>query len=742
MSNNFKVIKRNGNVVEFKKSKIKNAILRTFENDPSKKDISDLITKTIEKIDKLSIDEIATRQINDCVEESLMELNYFKEARSFILYRETIKKIQSISADNNAMSDYIFMDKYSRYIPSKRRRETWDEAVDRVRDMHIKKYPQIETSIQWAFEQVREKRVLPSMRSMQFGGEPIEEKPSRMYNCSYSPIDRVEFFNEAMYLLLVGCGVGFSVEFENIEKLPIIQEPSADKIVHHTLTDSIEGWADSVKILIDSYINGYTVEFIYKKIRKRGSKIRSGGKAPGHIPLRKTLEKIRLILDSSVGRKLKTIEAYDIIMHISDCVLAGGVRRSSAICLISPNDVDMLQAKTGNWFYENPQRARSNNSVRLIRDQVTKDEFIRIFNTQKEFGEPAFYFASDKDVGTNPCVEIGLNPYLPTGYTLTDGTILEEKTSGFQMCNLTTANGALLKTKTDFRKAIKALAIIGTCQAGYTDFKYLGNITSELCKREALLGISITGIMDSPDITLNKNLLREMSELAIKTNKKFAKLIGINQSARVCCVKPEGTSSILLNTASGIHPRYAKRYFRRIQANIDDPVYQHFNKNNPHCCEKSVWNPNGTDDVITFCVECPDGAITKNDIDAIQFLNIVKLVQENWVMTGTALPDSTLNLNHNVSNTVNVKSHEWNDVAEYIWENRNYFTGVSMIPDNGDEIYEQAPHQEINNDSDEHIWSQYTQTYKNVDYTELKEDSDNTKLKQVVACSSGSCELK
>jgi ribonucleoside-diphosphate reductase alpha chain len=740
----YSVVKRGGMTEEFDQSKIETAIEYAFDRDIEDVDLDALVDCVLECILDAGKEIISTEEINDYAERCLMNKGYYDEARNFILYREQTKNIRKMSTDNDTMSQYIFQSRYSRYLPRKRRRETWNETVDRVRDMHIQKYPKVEKDIIWAFEQVRQKVVLPSMRSMQFGGAPILNKHARMYNCTYSAIDRMDFYSESMYLLLCGCGVGFSVEFSNIDKLPELKTPSFTEIVHHTIEDSIEGWADAVKVLMNSYVEGYTVEFIYKKVRKQGVPIKSGGKAPGHIPLRRALENIRAILDGACKRetpKLKTIEAYDIVMHISDAVLSGGVRRSATICLFSPDDIDMMTAKTGNWFEENPQRGRSNNSAKLVRSETTKEQFMRIFETQKEFGEPGFYFVNNTDTGTNPCCEIGLNPYLPEGYVMPDGEVLKEKTTGFQFCNLTTINGATLKSSADFENAIKAATIIGTCQAGFNEFDYLTKYTNEICRRESLLGVSITGMMDAPDIALNPELQREMALLAVECNKKFAKKIGIPQAARVTCVKPEGTSSILLNTASGIHPRFAPRYFRRIQANVHDPVYQHFKEQNPHCCEPSVYSANQTDDVITFCVKSPDGAITKDDLTALEFLQKVKSTQENWVIPGTARPDSTPELNHNVSNTITVKPHEWDAVRDFIYDNRELFTGISLIPDD-DSIYQQAPHQQVLTDDDEARWSNFLETYEKIDYTTLNEEDDQTEHKQIVACGGNNCEIK
>jgi ribonucleoside-diphosphate reductase alpha chain len=737
---NCSVVKRRGYKESFDQGKLYTAIDYAFDDGiPDDEIIDSILTEIIDSNTQI----ISTEELNDMVERTLMSRGYFNEARNFILYREQHKNIRSMSTDNDTMSEYIFTNRYSRYLPRKHRRETWNEAVDRVRDMHLDKYPMISDEIIWSFEQVRQKRVLPSMRSMQFGGSPIKKKNERIYNCTASSCDRIKFFSETMELLLAGCGVGFDVTFDSLNKMPGFVIPDMKKIEFITIEDSIEGWADSIYTLINSYTTGVTIEFDYSKIRKSGSKIKSGGNAPGHVPLRRAIEKIRTIMDTIVERDgcMRPIEGYDITMHIADSVLSGGVRRSATLCLFSPDDDEMMNAKVGDWFINHPHRARSNNSVKLIRSETSKELFMRIFNKQKEFGEPGFYFVEDNSYLTNPCCEIGLNAILPKGHEMPDGSTLPEDTSGFSFCNLTTVNGSMLKTMEDFEKAVRAATIIGTCQAGYTNFKYHDSITEEIVKRESLLGVSITGIMDSPEITLVPENLNEMADLTIEVNKDIAKKIGINPASRLTTVKPEGSTSILLNTASGIHPRYAKRYFRRIQANKNDPVYKHFKEKNPHCCEQSVWSNNGTDDVITFCVESPKDCIVKDDLTALEFLEIVKMVQENWVIRGTANPDTSPGLTHNVSNTVTVSKDEWDDVADFIYENRKYFTGVSLIPDNGDTIYEQAPHQMIRGHDDEATWTNYIESYEKVDYTKLNEDEDVTNHKSIIVCAGGTCDI-
>ncbi len=591
-----------------------------------------------------------------------------------------------------ALQDYTFVSKYARYDKDKKRRETWDESVNRVRDMHLRKYPQISEDINWAFEQVREKKVLGSQRALQFGGKPIEKKNERIYNCCFSYCDRLRFFQETMFLLLCGAGVGFSVQKHHIAKLPNFSKSARNNHKTYIIPDSIEGWADALGILLSSYFengifdnySGYYVDFNYSLIRPKGTLLSSGaGKAPGPEPLRESLECIRKLLDRCIKNKqtqLRPIDAYDIVMHASESILSGGVRRSATICLFSPNDEDMINAKIGNWRYENPQRARSNNSAVLLRDKTTFEEFEKLIKSTKEFGEPGFYWVDDLEFGCNPCNEIGLYAYDNKG------------NSGFHFCNLVEINGKKIKTIEDFEIACKAATIIGTCQAGYTKFDYLGEVTENITKREALLGISITGLMENPDILLNAENQKKMAKLVKKWNEIYAGKIGINPSARSLCIKPAGTTSCLLGTSSGIHPHHARRYFRRVQANELEIPYQYFAQYNPLTVEKSVWSANKTDSVISFCVEVEKGSKLKNDISAIEMLKIVKNAQQNWVEYGTNTDRCVdKRLRHNVSNTVTVKPDEWEEVAKFIYDNRSFFGGVSLMAQSGDKDYPQAP---------------------------------------------------
>lgn len=612
-------------------------------------------------------------------------------------------KLMSIKA----LSDYTFYSRYARYNKDKKRRETWDEAVGRVFEMHRKKYakqieenPELEQLIGFAQSMQTKKRVLAAQRSLQFAGDPIFKHELKMFNCLFTHIDRERSFQEIMYSLLCGCGVGFSVQKQHVQKLGHIFRIKGDVVKHYIVEDSIEGWADAVGVLMDSYFckneqwqeyHGATVEFNFAKIRPEGTLIAGQFKAPGPNGLRTSLEKIRQVIEQRISSidytnsdefylQLRPIDAYDIIMHISDAVLSGGVRRSATLCLFSHNDEEMLNAKIGDWFITNPQRARSNNSAALLKGNVSKEEFHKLMESTKQFGEPGFIWLDDLDIGYNPCVEIGLYPKTRDGR------------SGFQGCNLTEINGKWCDTKENFLKACEASAIIGTLQAGYTDFKYLSPESKEIFEEEALLGCSITGMMDNPDLLFDPEIQNEAARFILETNEKVAKMLGIKPCARATCVKPAGSTSCVLGTSSGIHPHHAKRYIRRVQANKSEFCLQETEKRNPSAVEDSVWSTNKTDKVISFLCEVPPGAIVKNQLKAVELLEKVKLTQQNWVSSGTVLDRCVNKKNrHNVSNTITVKPDEWDDVENFIFDNQEWFAGISLLPASGDLDYAQAP---------------------------------------------------
>jgi ribonucleoside-diphosphate reductase alpha chain len=540
------------------------------------------------------------------------------------------------------------------------------------------------------------KKVLGSQRALQFGGDPILKRHAKIYNCTASYCDRPRFFQECFWLLLCGSGTGFSVQKHHVAKLPSLEHDVEEgQATKYVIEDSIEGWADALGVLLSSYFSkpvdefkqykNVHIVFDYSNIRPKGAALASGvGKAPGYEPLANGLEKIRALLDIRIAngqKKLRPIDAYDIVMHSSDAVLSGGVRRSASLALFSHDDEEMAKAKTGNWYIDNPQRARSNNSALLLKNETTYEEFATLMESVKEFGEPGFIWSDSTEMVFNPCVEISLYPVNEVNGK-----------SGFQGCNLSTINCSSIVDEEDFYERCKAAAMIGTLQAGFTKLDYLGKDSETIFEREALLGVSMTGIMEKHDLILSEEVLKKGAKIAVDTNKKMAQKININQAARVTCLKPEGTSSSMLGTSSGIHPHHAKRYIRHVQANVLEAPFQHFKKLNPQACEKSSWSANNTDEVIKFPIEVPDGAKLKNQLPAVEMLGIVKDTQKNWVQSGKNRSLCTQEyLSHNVSNTVTVKPDEWDAVTKYIYDNRKYFAGISLIPQSGDKDYPQAP---------------------------------------------------
>lgn len=610
--------------------------------------------------------------------------------------------IDAQSAAKTMLSESKFYMDYSRFNEELGRYETWDDAVERVMNMHREKYahvmtPELEELISFAEQAYKDKVVLGSQRALQFGGPQIFAHNAKLYNCSASYVDRPRFFQEAMYLLLAGCGVGFSVQKHHIAKLPKLRKPSVEDSKVFVIPDSIEGWADAFGVLLSSYFEdggsfpeykGKTVHFDPSQIRPRGAFISGGFKAPGPDGLMRSLEMCRKLLNSIVGPftlsavPMEPIHAYDFVMHMADAVLSGGIRRAATICIFSKDDHAMLTAKTGNWFETNPQRGRSNNSALLVRDELTREEWAKIMESVKDYGEPGFIFAEDAEFLFNPCVEIGLR-----GYT-------EDGRSGFQFCNLVEGNGGQATSREKLMRIAKAGAILGTLQAGYTDFKYLSPESKEITEREALLGVSITGWMSNPDVLFNPQNMQDAAQHVVEVNKQVAALIGINPAARCTTVKPSGNASVLLGTASGIHGDHAPRYFRNVQMNDSHEVPKLIAKTNPKMVEKSVWSSNGTDVVVSFPVTADEGSIFKKDLLGVKQLEYVKLAQQNWIEYGKSKEHCVdERLSHNVSNTITVD--DWDEVEEYIYNNRYHFAGISLLSAFGDRALPQSPFTEV-----------------------------------------------
>ena len=592
------------------------------------------------------------------------------------------------------LSQTKFYEGYSRFMESENRYESWDEAVDRVIDMHEKNYINNNNTLQPFLEEARkaykEQRVLGAQRALQFGGDQLMKHQMRMYNCTSSYVDRPAFFGEVFYILLCGAGAGFSVQKHHIKKLPKLQNRNK-QAKGYIVEDSIEGWASALDVLMSSFFvgggkypdyEGRRVYFDLSQIRPKGAYISGGFKAPGPNGLRRSLDKIEhllqgIVLDSKEPVAVTPITAYDITMHAADAVLSGGVRRSATICLFSPDDEEMMNAKTGNWFMENPQRGRSNNSAVIVRDKTTPEEFGKIMESVKQFGEPGFVFVESTEHTTNPCVEIGMYPQY-------------NKKSGWQGCNLTEINGGKCNTEEDFYKACRAASILGTLQAGYTDFKFLTDTSKLIFDREALLGVSITGWMNNPDILFNERVLQKGAEIVKEVNKEVAKVIGINAAARTTCVKPSGNASVLLQTASGIHAEHSNMYIRNVQMNKESEITQAIMKTNPYMVEDSVWSAGGTDVVVSFPILPKKGSLYKDNLLGVKHLELVKKAQKYWVEAGTNEDlCADKGVRHNVSNTIIVD--DWDNVERYVFENRHSFAGISFLAMSGDKDYNQAP---------------------------------------------------
>ena len=703
------------------------------------------VIKTV--LNSLSHEIVDVEVVQDAVETALMRHGQFAVAKAYILYRhqrQEARQLRAKAVDPKGLSDYIHAGKYARYLPELKRREVYEETVARVEGMHIQQFPQMETEIREAFDLVRAKRLLPSMRSMQFAGAAILANHNRIYNCSFSLVDRFEAFSEALFLLLSGCGVGYSVQFDHVENLPSIPYIDTKNVVHHVVEDNIEGWADALKALLQSYQDRTNLEFSFYKIRPAGTPLKtSGGRAPGHLKLKESLERIRVVLSAAQGRKLRPIECHRIMCFAADAVLSGGIRRSAMIALFSLDDSEMMYAKTGNWFDRDPWFTNANNSVVLKRDEVKKKQFKRIFQMTRQWGEPGFYFTNDYDYGTNPCCEIGLNPKLVVDKALkaklSERDIhvkIGETHTGWAFCNLCEINAAKFTSLEDFQAAAKAATLIGTLQASYTRMPYLGWVSESIAEKEALLGIGMTGMLDATDISCNPDFQKTVALQIKQWNAEYAARLGIHPATRTTCVKPSGTTSLELGcVGSGHHAHHARRYIRRVTADELEYVFQTFKKVNPHMC---VRKPDGKW-VIEFPVEAPAGATIKDDLGAIQFLDMVKSTQQNWVLPGTADDSASPGLTHNVSNTVTVKPEEWDEVADYLWANREFFTGVSLLASTGDKDFAFAPNEAILTPADEHRWNDILAGYNPVDYTSLMEATDATDLTSEVACAGGLC---
>jgi len=615
-----------------------------------------------------------------------------------------------MNKSNRLLSEVVAYRTYAKYLAPLNRRETLTETINRNMIMHLDKFPKLSRDIIKAYKQVHDLKVMPSMRSLQFGGEAIVKNNVRLFNCAFSHISYPRVFAEALYLLLSGTGFGFSVQKRHISQLPSLRMPKEEGsyLVH----DSIEGWAEALNRLMDGYFYGsIRPVFNFSQVRPKGSYlVTSGAKAPGPEPLKLMLNKVETMLRAAIGRKLTDLEVHDVICLVSDCVLAGGIRRAALISLFDRDSEAMLTSKHGNWWEKNPQRARANNSAVLPRGEVSRDEFFHIYDMciKSNAGEPGFFWTNDPDWGTNPCAEIALQSN--------------------QFCNLSTTNLTGIKNERDLENRVYAASFLGTLQASYTDFPYLGERWKQVTEREALIGCSFTGIADATSLTGTQ--LQSSAALVLEVNSKYAKKLGINESARTTAIKPEGTASCVLGSSSGIHARHDQYYLRRVRMNRDDELAKYLGTVIPELIEDDLFSKTGV--VVTIPQESPERAVLRNKESAIELFDRVKLYYNSWIMPGHRSGVNT----HNVSCTINYRPDEVDALREKLWDDREQYAAVSLLPSD-DSVYQQAPFESCTKE----IFEKYDKMVNDIDLGRVMEMEDNTSRAEALACGGGQCEI-
>ena len=624
----------------------------------------------------------------------------------------TIKTQINMDLGLEALSSITVFSKYAKYLPKLKRRETWDEIVDRYQEMMINKYPKLEEAIVESAKFIRDKKVLPSMRAMQFAGLALEVNNARGYNCAYLPVDSLYSFSETMFLLLGGSGVGFSVQKHHVEQLPIIIKQETYKMRNYLIEDSIMGWADSIKMLMKFYFEGGPKpKFDFRAIRHKGARlVTAGGKAPGPEPLKICISHIDAVMERKEnGQKLSPLEAHDIMCHIANSVLAGGIRRSAMISLFSHDDEEMITCKYGDWWETNEQRGRSNNSAVLERGQIGEEEFKSLWKRIEASGsgEPGIYWTNNKDWGTNPCCEIGLRP--------------------FQFCNLCEVNVSDVEDQEDLNNRVAVASFFGTLQAGFVDFHYLRPIWQKTTAKDALLGIGMTGIGSGEVLKYNLELV---ANTAKTVNQDISAIIGTNEAARITCIKPSGTTSLVLGTASGIHAWHAPYYLRTMRFNKSEDLAMYLEINHPELCEDDVLRPKDTL-CVRIPVKAPEGSILRTE-SPLDTLERVKKFATEWILPGHINGDNT----HNVSATISIDTFDWIKVGKWMWDNKNVYNGLSVLPYFGGS-YKQAPFENITKEQ----YEEKIISLQSVDLTKVTELDDTVDFGQVAACAGGACEI-
>ena len=611
-----------------------------------------------------------------------------------------------------ALSKITIFSKYSKYVPELKRRETWDEIIDRYQTMMIEKYPNLETAIIDSAKFIREKKVLPSMRALQFAGSAAEVNNARIYNCCYLPIDSLHSFSETMFLLLGGTGVGFSVQKHHVEQLPAIKKQDTYKMRTYLIEDSIMGWADAVKVLMKFYFEGgYKPKFDFRAIRHKGARlVTAGGKAPGPEPLKIALAHIDAVMERKEDdSKLSPLECHDIQCHIANSVLAGGIRRSAMISLFSHDDEEMITCKYGSWWELNEQRGRSNNSAVLEREQIGEEEFLALWKRIElsGSGEPGIYWTNNKDWGTNPWCEIGLRPY--------------------QFCNLCEVNVSDITSQEELNDRVAVAAFFGTLQAGFSDFHYLRPIWAKTTQKDALLGIGMTGIGSGEILKYDLEIAANTAKVV---NSMVSAQIGTNEAARITCIKPSGTTSLVLGTASGIHAWHNDYYLRTMRFNKNEDIASYLMVNHPELCEDDALRP--TDTVcVRIPVKAPEGSILRTET-ALDTLERVKKFATQWILPGHVNGDNT----HNVSATISILEDGWKEVGDWMWTNREVYNGLSVLPHFG-HTYLQAPFEDITKEQ----YDEKINSLKSIDLANVTELDDTVNFNESVACGGGACDI-
>ena len=610
--------------------------------------------------------------------------------------------MENIVNSRKEIGDYIFVSKYARTVHGKK--ETWDQSIDRVMEMHWRhladdmtisdsSLDDLSKEMSFAEKLYRNQVILGAQRALQYGGNTLLKHHARNYNCAGSYANRISFFQELMYLLLCGSGTGYSVQKVHVNQLPKMKGVDMSKQTTYVIDDSIEGWSHAVNALIESHYFGLPeVVFDSSRVRPKGAFITGGFRAPGPEPLMKCLSKMGKVLGKIRGRKATPFEVHRLACLIADAVISGGIRRSALLCQFDADDREMLTCKTGGWFCEFPELARANNSA-IILPSTPKEVYENIFSSIKQFGEPGIIFSFHPDIVYNPCVEVSGYPQIE---------INGEIQYGWFFCNLTEINGSKIKTKEEFFDACRGASVLGTIQASYTSFKVLTKASRLIAERDALIGVGITGMCENPEILFNPEIQDEGARLVQKTNVKMSRIIGINPAARCTVVKPSGNSSQLLGcTSSGIHKFPFKRFIRNIQAANTEQALRYVKEINPMMVKPSVYDKE-VESVISFPVELDDNVLTSEYSSAVDFLEMVKMTKAHWIENGTNF-DHQFYKKHpkfakmrmNVSNTCMVKDDEWDEVKEYVWNNRDVFSGISFLPKGGDLLYPQAPYTSV-----------------------------------------------